>query len=81
MELVRYLLDCGANIMDQDKSGNTAALRAVQGKQPDVVRMLIDIGIDVNSQQNHSGNTVFLCAARFKLFLTVCVCVCVCVCV
>ena len=57
LNLVRDLITLGADLDWQDKFGNTALHRCVNSNHPDIARMLIDAGADVNMQDDKRGQT------------------------
>ena len=57
VEMVRFLLEDGANINAQDVSGTTALMWAALGGDAEVVRLLLENGTDLHAQ-NNNGTTV-----------------------
>jgi ankyrin repeat protein len=49
-EIVRMLIDAGANLNVQDKHGDTPLHVAIMKNNPIIVQMLIDAGADLNMQ-------------------------------
>ena len=55
-DLVRLMLDSGADPDEKDENGNTALLTALQGRDPYMPQILLKHGCNVN-YQNHEGHT------------------------
>ena len=64
VEVVRLLLESGADINTQEDYGNgaTALMEAAGNGHVEVVRLLLENGADTNTQ-NNSGRTVLMYAA------------------
>ncbi len=56
LEIIRILLENGADIEGRDDSGKTALFYAIQMKNIEMVRLLIESGADVKTK-DHQGNT------------------------
>lgn len=63
------LLDEGANIHARDESGWDALYNAVYGKNPAIVRLLLERGADPNTREYRSGNRCLdaLCGSSLSL--------------
>ncbi|KAN0137681.1 Ankyrin repeat-containing domain protein [Lactarius tabidus] len=61
-DIMRLLLDHGANVDMRDNSGNTALHFAVSEGHPDIMRLLLDCDANVN-MRDISGNTALHVAA------------------
>ena len=64
-DIVRMLLDAGANIEHKNDQGENALISAVQEGHIDTVKLLLDAGADVN-QSNTDGETALDLAIRLK---------------
>lgn len=62
-EIAKLLLDYGANVNYQDKSGYSALMWAASNGYTQIVEMLINNGADVN-KQNRYGNNALILATR-----------------
>ena len=60
---VRELLDLGVNVNARDERGRTALHWASDNRHPDIVKMLIDTGADLEIQEDEDGNTAFALAS------------------
>ena len=65
MEVVRALLDRGADINQAENSGYTPLYIASQNGHVDVVRALLDRGADINQARN-DGATPLMLAKHFN---------------
>ena len=63
LEIVKLLIDKGADINAKDDIGQTVLIDAAWGGSLDVVKFLIDKGLDVNAG-NQGGMTVLMGAAQ-----------------
>jgi len=61
-EIVRMLIDAGANLNMQDKHGDTPLLVAIMKNNPIIVQMLIDAGADLNMQAKNGRTALHLAA-------------------
>jgi ankyrin repeat protein len=59
-EIVRLLLDWGANIEHNDNSGRTALFRESRNESLDVAQLLIDCGANIEHQDNYGRTTMSL---------------------
>ena len=64
-EIVRLLLDRGADINSQDNSGDTALIKKSAHGKGDMAEFLLDIGADPNIE-NIKGDTALMNAARYS---------------
>jgi len=64
VEVVRDLIEKGANVNWKKQAGETALMKAAHGGHADVVRILIEKGADVNAD-DMSGETALLAAALY----------------
>jgi len=53
--MVKYLLDCGANIHARDQLGLTPLMGACEGWNMEIVRMLVAKGVDINDFALYQG--------------------------
>ena len=51
-DILRVLIDAGADVNCKDNAGNTALLLAVEGKRAAVVAVLVEAGADVQAKNN-----------------------------
>jgi ankyrin repeat protein len=68
-DIVKAVLDLGADPNGRDEDGWTALLRAAYGEYPTTLRLLLDRGADVNAKCNcpvsgYGGATALMIAAR-----------------
>ena len=63
MEVVRFLLDNGADLHAQDASGRTVLMYGAWGGDVEMIRFLLDHGADLHAQ-DASGTTVLMYGAR-----------------
>ncbi|MBR4625451.1 MAG: ankyrin repeat domain-containing protein [Alphaproteobacteria bacterium] len=59
--IVKYLIDAGADVNKKDKTGATALMKAGLSGDIEIVKMLIDAGADVNAR-TYTGDTALLYA-------------------
>ncbi len=62
-DIVRILIDAGADVNCADVHGNSALMWATNAGHIDIVRLLLEQGADVNHADNN-GNTALIWAAR-----------------
>ena len=62
-EVVKLLIDNGADLNHKSNHGDTALMYAARDGHTDVVKFLIDNGVDLN-HKNNVGGTALICAAR-----------------
>ena len=65
LDIIRILLEAGANPNNKDNSGSTPLMSAVVGKKKEVVRIIVETGADVNAM-SYDGTALDL-AERDKL--------------
>lgn len=53
VDIVKHLLNIGADIKQEDDEGRTALHRAAVGAKPAMVKLLLDSGADVNQRSIH----------------------------
>ncbi len=63
-DIVKMLLNKGANVNTQDGNGYTALIWAAAVGSKDIVEMLINAGVDVNAKDNN-GKTALMYAADY----------------
>jgi len=63
MQKVEKLINQGADVNEQNKSGETALMSAAEDGQRDVCELLIAKGADVNAQNYKTGDTALIFAA------------------
>ena len=61
-EIVKILLNAGADLNKQDIDGNTALIHAVYFNSIEVATLLLEAGVDIDKQDNY-GNTALMSAA------------------
>jgi ankyrin repeat protein len=64
-EMVRFLIDHGANIKHEDKFGDTAIDNAVFNQNIEVVEMFLDSGFDLN-HKNKKGVTILHTVGKYN---------------
>ena len=65
-EVVKFLVDSGADINIQNEDGWTALMLAADGGRTEAVEFLVENGADINIQQGRNGNTALIQAARWR---------------
>lgn len=65
MDLIMLLIDAGADVYDFDEEGVSIFDMAVTYSHMDMVKFLIDDGIDVNATKRKSGFTPLMAAACY----------------
>ena len=60
---VRYFTDKGLSIFDKDYEGNTMISYAARGGNKEIIKNLIELGVDYKTKNKNNGN-VFMFAAR-----------------
>lgn len=63
IKMVRYLLDCGADVNGQDDLKHTALMRACVKGQYSIAKLLIKRGAKINVMSDE-GDTAFSCAIK-----------------
>ncbi|GIJ85147.1 hypothetical protein Asppvi_004003 [Aspergillus pseudoviridinutans] len=63
-DITRILLKAGADPAIQTESGETVLQRAASGNHINIMRLLLDVGVDVNVQESLHGHTALLKAAH-----------------
>ncbi|GFF30153.1 putative ankyrin repeat protein RF_0381 [Aspergillus udagawae] len=64
-DTTRILLEAGADPSIQTEGGETVLQRAISGNHINIVRLLLDAGVDVNAQESLHGHTDLLKAAHW----------------
>jgi hypothetical protein len=69
IELVRELLQAGADVNSRDNAGSTPLMLAASGGNVEAMRLLLEAGADVNAQDDRKGMTplMWLAAAMHPL--------------
>ena len=62
MEIVRLLLDAGANVDAANKHGDTALILAACNGRMEIVRLLLDAGANVDAANTKGGTALTLAA-------------------
>lgn len=69
-EIVRFLLDKGADINIRDEKGTTPLMNAVIGEKPEIVRILLERGanpnIEVVNEKGEKTNITVITFAKMK---------------
>jgi len=63
-ELVRQILDNGANINSQDRNGMSSLMFAAKNGDTEMVRLLLNYNPDLNLNEFNTGNTAILLAKK-----------------
>jgi ankyrin repeat protein len=63
--LIKYLIDNGADIYDVDNEGVSIFDMAITYNNTQMIRYMLDQGVDVNKTQRKSGFTPLMCAACY----------------
>merc|ERR1719329_313796 len=71
LDIMRLLLEQGANVNQRNTSGNTALMEAASMGALDIMRLLIENGANVN-QENTRGNTALMQAVSMGALNIVC---------
>jgi hypothetical protein len=68
IDVVKYLVDNGANINIKNKEGNTALIRAVNSVLPykDIIIYLVEHGADINIKNNEGKTAVSIVSDRLE---------------
>ncbi len=64
-EVVKVLIDRGADVHAKNRDGFTVLLRAVEWGTPEVLKLLLDKGLDV-SAKTQNGETLLMYAAQSR---------------
>jgi ankyrin repeat protein len=67
LEIVKYLIEAGANINDQNKFNYTPLMIASINNRLNMVKLLIENGADVNAK-NKYGKTAFIYAYNSRYY-------------
>ncbi|MBR1437053.1 MAG: ankyrin repeat domain-containing protein, partial [Synergistaceae bacterium] len=62
-ELVKLLLENGANVQAVDERGGTVLMYAASRSEPEILKLLLDNGAEINAQ-DESGITALMLAVR-----------------
>ncbi|MHC4504847.1 MAG: ankyrin repeat domain-containing protein, partial [Planctomycetota bacterium] len=57
MPVVRFFMRHGVSLPDRNHRGETTLMAAVRSGKPDMIRLVLDAGADVNSRQRQCGLT------------------------
>jgi ankyrin repeat protein len=66
LEMIKLLLDNGADLMETDSDGISALDMAIKFKRKDIIQFCIDKGFDINSTKRKSGIKPVMLAACFS---------------
>ena len=66
MNVVRFLLESGASIVGNGNHGKSALLYAVQWKEQNLIRLMLEYGADINVKDEDNGFTPLMIAAKFN---------------
>jgi FOG: Ankyrin repeat len=61
-EIIRMLVEAGANLTAEDFLGHTALMHAAYNGRPEAVQALLDAGADVHSTRHADGETLLMMA-------------------
>ncbi len=64
LNVIKFLLENGANPNIEDTKGNTALIIATQRSNKEIVQMLIESGADVNARNSYDSETALMKAVR-----------------
>lgn len=65
-ELIALLVDAGADLFDTDNEGVSVFDEAITYNNPDMVKRIIDAGVDVNETRRSSGFTPLMAAVCYN---------------
>ncbi len=60
VKLAQFLLDHGANVHAKDSYGNTALYLAIRKKNPELVKLVLNAGVDVNESVSERSTTAMM---------------------
>jgi len=63
---VRYFTDKGLSIFDKDYEGNTMISYAARGGNKEIIKNLIDLGVDYKTKNKNNGNAFMFAARGFR---------------
>ena len=66
LELIEFLLEAGADLLQRDEEGVSALDIAIKFKRKDVIKYCLDKGFEVNTTTRKSGITPVMLAACFS---------------
>lgn len=61
VEIVKYLINHGANVNAKDNAGLTALHFAVKDANKGIITLLLDAGADVNCRNNYGNSPIMMC--------------------
>ena len=64
LEIVKYLLENGADINAKDNYGTTALMKASSNGQLEIVQFLIENGADINIKNNEGKTALDVAATK-----------------
>lgn len=59
--VVKYLLDRGADVSAKDNSGFTALHAAIKSRNVETIKIILDAGADINAKNEFGNNPIMLC--------------------
>lgn len=63
---VRYFTDKGLKIFDKDYEGNTMISYAARGGNEEIIKKLIELGVDYQTKNKNNGNAFMFAARGFR---------------
>ena len=63
---VRYFTDKGLSIFDKDYEGNTMISYAARGGNKEIIKNLIELGVDYKTKNKNNGNAFMFAARGFR---------------
>ena len=67
IDIIKYLVECGADIETKDNDGNTPLYSSSYKGRLDVVKYLISVGVDIESKNNYDDTPLHIASVRYHI--------------